>query len=132
MTTIRIKAADGEFFVSATKPGRQSLTHDSVWYSQEKALERIGKLLAGATIGDETGERLTARLRELEAQRDELNRLCGFNEMTMEELLTQNTELLAALTAYVVADNEIFGDMIGGEIRDKARAAIHLAKGGAI
>ena len=40
-----------------------------------------------------------------------------------------NADLLGALEAYVSADDEVYGDSIGGEVREKARAAIAKATG---
>ncbi len=72
MTTVRIKDNSGEYFVSATPAGRQSLKQDSVWYDPAKALKRAGELLHGAKVGDVESNRLTARLQELEKQNAEL------------------------------------------------------------
>lgn len=61
-------------------------------------------------------------------QRDELNRLCEFNQRTMDELLKQRDELLAALESI-----DDFGHAMGiGECKRIAWSAIASVKGGAV
>ena len=47
------------------------------------------------------------------------------SEPSDKELIQQ---LLKALEAYVVADDEIYGDTIGGQVRENARKAIAAAE----
>lgn len=77
------------------------------------------------------GEMIT----ELTRQRDELNKLCEFNQRTMEELLVQRDELLAAcekFKAYEKAAGEgkdVEAMLCYAEATDTMTDAIARAKG---
>jgi len=74
---------------------------------------------------------LIERLEAAEKQRDELNRLCEFNERTMTELLKQRDELLSTVELYEQALKAIWPEGAMGDAFDywnSARAAIASVK----
>jgi len=78
-------------------------------------------------------EEAASAIRELsgiseQLQRElETERALSFRNQ-VAELEQQRDDLLAALEAYVMADDEMYGDTIGGEVRDDARAVLASIK----
>lgn len=72
-------------------------------------------------------EALMEYIAHVEKQRDELNRLCEFNEKTTSELIRQRDELLAALEKWQAAAN--FNERLSAYAN--GCKAISKAKGGA-
>ena len=65
------------------------------------------------------------RTYELARQRDELEKLCNYNERVMQELLQQRDELLAALEKLASLGNEPhYGNSIGNQIARDALAKV--------
>ena len=99
-----------------------------------KAADRIEQLEAEnkkltlyKQLADEYGLSVFADLAELEKQRDELSKLCAFNERTMQDLIKQNAELLAALETVVANAPEPYC-AITRRVDAQCRAAIASVK----
>lgn len=73
----------------------------------------------------EIQERHQREMSKVVAQRDELAKLCNYNERVMQELLQQRDELLAALEKLARLGNEPhYGNSIGNQIARDALAKV--------
>jgi hypothetical protein len=88
------------------------------WYVGTDFSDQARHIYAVKMVCDDDGE----EWHPLIASTDDDERLIDWQANA--RLIAAAPDLLEALEAYVSADDEIYGDSIGGEVREKARAAI--------
>jgi glycerate-2-kinase len=91
------------------------------WYVGTDFSDQARHIYAVKMVCDDDGE----EWHPLIASTDDDERLIDWQANA--RLIAAAPDLLEALEAYVSADDEIYGDSIGGEVREKARAAIDKA-----
>lgn len=88
--------------------------HDSIQFSVPMRYQRM-----------EFNAQLQNEVDELTRQRDELEKLCNYNERVMQELLQQRDELAAALEKLARLGNEPhYGNSIGNQVARDALAKV--------